>query len=928
MNYIVDIIDTLNDTLLTKDEKAVASSVVLDWKGGDLKDDLEIIGSSLAFTMAGMSCEDGQYIDLFTGDETRFKVRLYNEEDVTLWNGFILPDQYSEPYNDNPILIDFLAVDGLGRLKGKYLPDTFYEDENSVIDILANCLLLTGLELNIRFAPAIQNTFQPDYKLVYLDGLRWIKNDKKDDAYKILQDLLGQVNCIYQADNHWNFEGLNIRNLRVYNTTIYSPQGGFIEEQEITRLSKDITALAVPTITMQPPYGLVNISHKREDVNLPKTLSREENDGWVLTRKSVYSIYATDWFGDLGFYAKAANYKNMYLTTSNLQSRPEYAVFFGRQDGNFGQLSLRTKPYLVKGNKYRLDLDFTLFTYSALTEEQREARVAAGDWKDPFYLDITISTDEGTEIIFRNSVVDITSPQYIPQAFNADGEMVNQLEFIPNQSGLLDIKVNGVIDLDNGIEFIHIAKAELKTIAFEETRNVNIELQSDYTIRKDIELDIASDQTAFSWAYRLAKLRTKNNFNQINIPIIRQQLRDGFWYASVSLAGANLIKDNIEDVYNNGVIVPVLDVIYNWKNSEEFMVKLANDITFGDFEVKVYDYNSITENRDYWEYWTDSLYKVERIPYVEALGNVYNRSFNIPLPKVDFNVKNSVKINDFLNFTFIGKKSFLLTNCKWDIDNDITTVTASEAYYAVTAGQNIPPVVEAGNNLTIGDGITQIQLTSDAYDPDGFIVSYLWEELTNNGAIITNPSDQNVQATNLTGDFYTFQVTVTDNDGATATDTVDVYRVQPHALILTETIVTDLVSVKERTYQIGFDPNIAEGAALNIKGTFYIEAFQNPPFSDASVFFKIKVDNVYLRDHQEGAIQGATGTATYLKGDDFSLSYFNGQVIIIEIFAEANVADPGGQEPFANATFTIETIDFIDGFGSITNLPQTKAISV
>jgi len=126
MSYTIDIIDTENDDLVISNELAEAKSIVLTWKGSDEKDEIYIIGSSLSFTMLDENYTDGRFDSLFTGNETRFKVRLYHdtdsestEDDVTIWTGFLLPEQYTEPYNNGVLSIGFEAADGLGRLKGK-----------------------------------------------------------------------------------------------------------------------------------------------------------------------------------------------------------------------------------------------------------------------------------------------------------------------------------------------------------------------------------------------------------------------------------------------------------------------------------------------------------------------------------------------------------------------------------------------------------------------------------------------------------------------------------------------------------------------------------------------------------------------------------------------------------------------------------------
>lgn len=936
MNITIDIIDTLNNSLITKDERAIASSIILDWKGGDKKDDLFIVGSSLSFEMVGMSCTDGQYIDLFTGDETRFKTIAYTPEE-TLWSGFILPDAYSEPYQDNPIPVKFLATDGLGRLKGKFLPEEFYEEEKSVISIIAKCLELTGLELNFRFAPAIENYQQKDYNLIYIDT-RDYKTDagKPIDAYHILKELINDmVSTIYQADNVWNIEGLNIRNMRVYKTKIYNSYGLLIDEVEVTRLKKSITPLATPTITMQPPYGLISVTHPRKDISFPKTLSEEKNDGWVLIRRNIiYYLYATDWFGYGGFHAKAANAKNLFYTTSNIRNRKEYAVYFGRGNSSTQYLTVRDRPYLRKDNKYIIKINFQLLLLGGYQEPVKQQFIDDGLWNNPFNIQIALEHQEngGTvvDVLFANYGVTVTGNRFIPQSFGMDGTTENTLEFVANKSGILNIMISPVDEVLNGIEGVAFDEVTIETVGFQDLYTEERVLNDEYTVTKEIELTYADDFTGFSKGFRLKRLREKDNFNFVDVPILRQFTRDGVWFQVVDLQGANLIKENPDVVYIQGNKVEILDVIYNYGNSEDFVIKLSESVNFGSFTVYVYDYNTVKENREYWEQWTDSIYKIEKLRYPQVVANIYNRSFDVPIPKVDYTLKNNIKFNDFLDFQYVNPKQWILTNCKWNMDKGFSTVTAIESYYAVSTGSNIPPVVEAGNDISITGGQLEAQLTSESYDPDGFIVSVFWEEVTNNGATIPNPTDENITVSGLTGDFYTFRVTVTDNDGATASDTVNVYRNQEHTLIINETIVTDVTQHQERYYILEFDPNIAAGAALNIKGKYSVNAGINDPYNSASAYIRILINGAYLRNDEQGTGYNGNDPVTYVSDDNFSIDFVNGDVLRFEIKAEANIDDPdlSSVNPFANSEFTIESIDFTTGTGTLTGYPVTKRVEV
>jgi hypothetical protein len=48
--------------------------------------------------MLSTDARDAAFIDFFTGDEHRFKVLVKNfDDDSVIWQGYILPDLYSEP---------------------------------------------------------------------------------------------------------------------------------------------------------------------------------------------------------------------------------------------------------------------------------------------------------------------------------------------------------------------------------------------------------------------------------------------------------------------------------------------------------------------------------------------------------------------------------------------------------------------------------------------------------------------------------------------------------------------------------------------------------------------------------------------------------------------------------------------------------------
>jgi ribosomal protein L14 len=121
-----------------------------------------------------------------------------------------------------------------------------------------------------------------------------------------------------------------------------------------------------------------------------------------------------------------------------------------------------------------------------------------------------------------------------------------------------------------------------------------------------------------------------------------------------------------------------------------------------------------------------------------------------------------------LNNLQVGTYVFRLTvtdnGGSTDIDNIVVTVNAAA---------NQVPSANAGNNITITLPTNSVQLNGSGTDLDGTISAYAWSRASG-GTIYTfgTPNSNNTSVTGLVAGSYTFRLTVTDNNGATATDDV------------------------------------------------------------------------------------------------------------------------------------------------------------
>jgi hypothetical protein len=108
-------------------------------------------------------------------------------------------------------------------------------------------------------------------------------------------------------------------------------------------------------------------------------------------------------------------------------------------------------------------------------------------------------------------------------------------------------------------------------------------------------------------------------------------------------------------------------------------------------------------------------------------------------------------------------------------DNGGATSSA-QVKITVVAAPNVPPIANAGPNQTITAPTSTVNLNGSAsYDPDGSLVGYTWVMISGQGSVtITNGNTANPGVSGLKTGVYIFQLTVTDNGGATASGQITV----------------------------------------------------------------------------------------------------------------------------------------------------------
>jgi len=933
-SYYIDIIDQVLNQSHFIVEDTSKGGVILAWNGGDKKDELRIVGSSLEFDLAHNDLVDAKWINFFTGNEVRFKVELRKySDDSLIWTGFLIPDTYSEPYTNNVTFVKITAICGLARLKGKYLPDDYYDLEKSLIDIFCTILELTGFQMDLYFAPAIENFTDKDWNQIFIDTSTFFENKKKYDAYRILETLLSDTLCIcYQSDCRWYIEGVNKRHLREVNYSVYGFDRVYKNNFAYKRVLKRITPLVTPAVTIIPPYNNITVTHTKVEPSFPKDIAQEINDGWVIVNNiqnqihSAYwmgnnQIYPSSWMGNGGLYAKCFSPKYY----CNIQNKSQFG---GGSNINFPQddtqwISLKKKIFFKKSQKVKISFSFAIKRpgISIATPEDMNY------WKNPFkyefiYNNIIVFSNFGGEVTEKENVI-----------FNQSAKADLEIEHIFKEDGLFDVRIYGPPGTTNinRVEGILIEDASIDVVGFEEQESYTDLINDEFTIDKDVELIYSDDSSGNSKGFRLEKLKVNADFfNEIEVPIQYGFSLNGKNYSVVELDGANLIAENIFSVYKDSLLIAINDVVYNYNDGEQMVIETNDLISSGSFYVKIYAVKDIVD-RVKWMRWTDSVYKIENFPYAKIVANIYRRMFSQAHEKLDLTAYNAVKFNDIILFNYVYDKDFMVLNCSWDIDQNKTTLTLARSGYGNANNgnpdANMLPIVLAGDDIYIDENATTALLSATANDPDGYIASQVWTKITGGfGDVIMNPLLLSTSLQNLTEDFYTYQIKVTDNDGAEATDTVNIIRVNSYVvdLLLVEESVIGGWTRPEimKKFKLTVTPNIMTNFSLTFNGVSLVSYGYGNYGADGYGRVEIKKNGSQIFYRNTGDSPGLDFS------DNLVFNYIATDEIYIWLYCGATAGEPGsGDTGFGSASITLNKATFTQGQGIISGIPIDEVIS-
>lgn len=250
-----------------------ADPFVLSWAGlAETNIFTPVIASRATIRM--ISETDFMFLDLFTQDERKYRVKQYKDVGSGYelkWVGFVLPELYSEPYyTDTNYVVEITANDQIGNLKNLPFTDDSgneFVSDLSFLDAICAILRKTDINLNLRESVNIfestmdQAASDSALQQAYFDSSIY----KNADCEEVLTALLTNWGArLYQAEGYWHVELIEQRTAssiayREFEiTSQYSSNGTYTAVsniKEATENTRSVLRDKSGLITVIPSYG-------------------------------------------------------------------------------------------------------------------------------------------------------------------------------------------------------------------------------------------------------------------------------------------------------------------------------------------------------------------------------------------------------------------------------------------------------------------------------------------------------------------------------------------------------------------------------------------------------------------------------------------------------------------------------------------------
>lgn len=913
MEYRIEIIDTQNELdplILHISDREIN----LSYEGSDDRTQ-PLVGSKLNFSLSYRGCDDAVYSEYFTDDEQRFKVYLKHDDTID-WIGFLLPNSYSEPYKSGLKFFQFFASDAIGLLKGKKLEDKYYEDEVTIIDLYSEILEKTGLGFDIYLSPAILNKEEEFYHKIYTDtkGI-----DDNDDAHKILEQLVHDMRCqLYQDGGKWVIEGINKRNIVTNEYYKYDSLGNYLGKENITKNIKELTFLSTPSIRLEPSFKEIIVSQKNEEFSEIKDISDNDSIDFLKYPHTFTEHFSSSYWVSSSppLYPRVDIEDNKLYVMHQFQNQETELK-------EYLNLSLRNKPFVLKGWKIKFKLDIDLIGDGTYNESQvlnyAPYRIKVGD--DLYRFNYLSGENSLSEL-----------------KFNQNGNAKKEFYFTVRNSGYLDIELFSPYKSYNDTlaEGYKLNDLEVTLQNEDESEDIQYIKNSENTNsdKKEIELEFSDTVTGNNRGLYLTR---KRDIMQSTAPysgdIYKIYDLDGNTYFQLDLMTASVLhKFKKIPFYFFENTTPLsyrkveeFEIIFNFKGGDEHVVKMPLMTIPPMIDPKVliqsapYALPSV-ESKENSIKWGDAVYKqYESNRYGQAVLNIENKLYKEPYISIEGDVKTPIKFSDIIRFRYKNEWKYLnVGNCEYNLSTGIGSVLLNEAKYDGSSVGQIAPYVYAGGVIKLGENNESASPSNAvAYAVNGNIETYLWEKVEGLGGNIINSSGLNPTFSNLTDNYYKFKLTVTDSNGVQSFDYVEVWRVQEITLEFDRTFYEEGSSHRRAEYKLK-DTNMLPERMINLRFRLYNPlTIYSGEASTVTSKFIIQKNGISTNFEYIKKIGGATSTVNE-QLEEIIISYKRGDDLRINVFA-SHIATFKFKELKAEYKFSLVSFSDEVGYTDVNN---------
>ena len=153
-------------------------------------------------------------------------------------------------------------------------------------------------------------------------------------------------------------------------------------------------------------------------------------------------------------------------------------------------------------------------------------------------------------------------------------------------------------------------------------------------------------------------------------------------------------------------------------------------------------------------------------------------------------------------------------------NNGATARDTMQVIVNPAAAVNIPPTANAGADQNITLPTNTVSLSGSGSDPDGTITTYLWTKVAGPATgTITTANNAATTVTGLIAGIYKFELRVTDNNGATARDTMQVIVFAPNIAPAANAGLNQSITLPTNTTNLSGSGTDVDGTVVIYKWT-------------------------------------------------------------------------------------------------------------